>query len=147
MPWLMAPKGSQRPYENKPPSIQGWGHQGCHHVPKLVLELNSVSLHWVLGLHPSLLHHLFLKGYPRELVRSSGMCITLDDVLTILDEHYNNVKALDALDEEPFQLCMGNKETVSDWGVHLSRYLQVLLALFPEYFPLDYVAKLLQWTP
>ena len=29
-------------------------------------------------------------------MRSSGMDITLDDVLTILDEHYNNVKALDA---------------------------------------------------
>ena len=27
-----------------------------------------------------------LQGYPRELVRSSGMDITLDDVLTILDE-------------------------------------------------------------
>ena len=30
-----------------------------------------------------------LQGYPRELVRSSGMDITLDDELTILDEHYN----------------------------------------------------------
>ena len=34
-----------------------------------------------------------LQGYPGELVWSSGMDITLDDVLTILDEHYNNVKA------------------------------------------------------
>ena len=38
-----------------------------------------------------------LQGYPGELVQSSGTDITLDDVLTILDEHYNNVKALDAL--------------------------------------------------
>ena len=30
-------------------------------------------------------------------MRSSGMDITLDDMLTILDEHYNNIKALDAL--------------------------------------------------
>ena len=36
-----------------------------------------------------------LQGYPRELVRSSGMDITLDDVLAVLDQHYNNVKALD----------------------------------------------------
>ena len=28
-----------------------------------------------------------LQGYSRELVRSSGMDITLDNVLTILDEH------------------------------------------------------------
>ena len=28
-----------------------------------------------------------LQGYPRELVQSLGMDITLDDVLTILDEH------------------------------------------------------------
>ena len=58
-----------------------------------------------------------LQGYPGELVRSLGTDITLDDVLTILDEHYNNVKALDALNQELFRLCMGEKETVSDWVV------------------------------
>ena len=41
------------------------------------------------------------------------MDIMLDDVLTILDEHYNSVKALDALNQELFQLQMGKKETVS----------------------------------
>ena len=55
-----------------------------------------------------------LQGYPRELVQSSGMDITLDNVLTILDEHYNNVKALDALNQELFQLWMGGKVTVVD---------------------------------
>ena len=45
-----------------------------------------------------------LQGYPGELVRSSGTDITLDGVLTILDEHYNNIKALDALNQELFQL-------------------------------------------
>ena len=35
-----------------------------------------------------------LQGYPGELVQSSGKDITLDDVLTILDKHYNNVKVL-----------------------------------------------------
>ena len=35
-----------------------------------------------------------LQGYPGKLVRSSGTDITLDGILTILDEHYNNVKAL-----------------------------------------------------
>ena len=58
-----------------------------------------------------------LQGYPWELVRSSRMDITLDDELTILDEHYNNVKALDTLNQELFQLWMGEKETISDWGV------------------------------
>ena len=43
-----------------------------------------------------------LQGYPRELVRSLGVDITLNNVLTILDEHYNNVKALDALNQELF---------------------------------------------
>ena len=61
-----------------------------------------------------------LQGYPGELVQSSGMDITLDNVLMILDEHYNNVKALDVLNQELFQIQMGDKETVSDWGVHLS---------------------------
>ena len=45
------------------------------------------------------------------------MDITLDDVLTILDEHYNNVKMLDVLNQELLQLQMANKETVLDWGI------------------------------
>ena len=70
------------------------------------------------------------------------MDITQDDVLTILDEHYNNVKALDALNQELFQLHMGDKETVSDWEMHLSRHLHVLVASFLECFPPDNIAKL-----
>ena len=83
-----------------------------------------------------------LQGYPRELVWSSGMGITLDNVLTILDEHYNIVKALDALNQELFQLQMVDKETVSDWGICLSRHLQVLAASFPDHFPPGCVAEL-----
>ena len=59
-------------------------------------------------------------------MRSSGTDITLDYILTILDEHYNNVKALDALNQELFELCIDEKGTVSDWRVHLSRHLQIL---------------------
>ena len=70
------------------------------------------------------------------------MDITLDNVLTILDENYNNVKALDALNQELFQLWMADKETVSDWGVCLSRHLQVLAASFPDFFPPEWVAEL-----
>ena len=55
-----------------------------------------------------------LQGYPGKLLWSSGMAITLDDVLTIFDKHYNNVKALDALHQELFKLWMVDKETVSD---------------------------------
>ena len=70
------------------------------------------------------------------------MDITLDDVLTILDEHYNNVKALDALNQELFQLQMADKETVLDWVICLLTHLQVLAASFPDHFPLDHVAEL-----
>ena len=83
-----------------------------------------------------------LQGYPGELVRSSSTDITLDNVLTILDKHYNNMKALDTLNQELFQLWMADKETVSDWGIHLSRHLQVLAASFPNCFPPDQVAEL-----
>ena len=68
--------------------------------------------------------------------------ITLDHVLMIFDEHYNNVKVLDALNQELFQLQKNDKETVSDWGICLSRYLQVLAASFPDQFPPDHVAEL-----
>ena len=70
------------------------------------------------------------------------MDITLDNVLTILEEHYNNVKALDTLNQELFQLRMAHKETISDLGVHLSRHLQVLAASFPNCFPPNRVAEL-----
>ena len=60
----------------------------------------------------------------------------------ILDKHYNNVKALDALNQELFQLQMADKETVSDWGVCLSRHLQILAASFPDCFPPECVAEL-----
>ena len=42
-------------------------------------------------------------------MQSSGIDITLDEVLTILDEHYNNMKALDALNQELFQMRMADK--------------------------------------
>ena len=83
-----------------------------------------------------------LQGYPGELVWSSGTDITLDDVLTILYKEYNNVKALDVLNQELFQLWMADKETVLDWGVCLLRHLQVLAASFPDHFPPDWVAEL-----
>ena len=73
---------------------------------------------------------------------SSGTDITLDNVLTILDEHYNNIKVLDALYQELFQLQMADKETVLDWGICLLRHLQVLAASFPECFPPNHVAEL-----
>ena len=60
----------------------------------------------------------------------------------ILDEHYNNVKALDALNQELFQMRMADKETVLDWGVCLSRHLQILAVSFLDHFPPDHVAEL-----
>ena len=63
-------------------------------------------------------------------------------MLIILDEHYNNVKALDALNQELFQLQMADKETVSDLGVCLSRHLQILAASFPDCFPPECVVEL-----
>ena len=83
-----------------------------------------------------------LQGYPGELVWGSGTEISLDDVLTILDEHYNNMKVLDALNQELFQMRMADKEMVLDWGVCLSRNLQILAASFPDHFPPERVAKL-----
>ena len=76
-----------------------------------------------------------LQGYTGKLVQSSGKDITLDDVLTILDEHYNSVKVLDALNQELFQLWMVDRDCVG-LGVCLSRHLQVLAASFPDHFPL-----------
>ena len=56
--------------------------------------------------------------------------------------NYNNVKALDALNQELFQMRMADKETVLDWGVCLSRHLQILAASFPDCFLPECVAEL-----
>ena len=135
---------ARSPYENQFASLQGWGHEGNHHLSKLALGFNGVSLCWVPGSHPLPYAMHCLQGYPGELVRSLGTDIPLDCILAILDEHYNNVKALDALNQELLQLWMGEKETVSDCGVCLSRHLQILMSSFPECFPLDHVAELKQ---
>ena len=37
---------------------------------------------------------------------------------------------------------MVDKETMSDWGICLSRHLQVLATSFPDCFPPDHVAEL-----
>ena len=68
------------------------------------------------GIAPFSLCYSFPARLPGVDGEKFGTDINLDDVLTILDEHYNNVKALDALNWEFFQLCMGEKETVLDWG-------------------------------
>ena len=37
---------------------------------------------------------------------------------------------------------MADKETISDWGICLSKHLQVLAASFPDHLPPDCVAEL-----
>ena len=64
---------------------------------RLALGLDNVSSCWVSRLHPPPHAIHSLQDNPGELVRSSGTDITLDDVLIILDECHNNIKALDAL--------------------------------------------------
>ena len=64
--------------------------------------------------------------------------------MTILDKHHNNIKALDTLNQELFQLQMADKETVLDWSVCLLRHLQVLAASFPDCFPPNLVAELMR---
>ena len=83
-----------------------------------------------------------LQGYAGELVWGSGTDITLHDVLRILDEHYNNVKAPYVMNQELFQLQVVDKETMLDWGICLSRNLQVLATSFPDCFLPDHVTEL-----
>ena len=57
------------------------------------------------------------KATPGKLMcRALAWNITLDDVLTILDEHYNNVKALDTLNQELFQLWDGRQRNCIGLG-------------------------------
>ena len=71
------------------------------------------SWHWGIMMYcqagcqdHTLLPYVFcsLQGYPGEVVRSLGIDITLDGMIAVLDEHFNNVKVLDTLNQEPFKL-------------------------------------------
>ena len=65
----------------------------------------DLTVYWHLGCKDcTLLPYAIpsLQGYPGDLVQSSSMDITLDNVLTILHEHYNYMKALDTLNQELF---------------------------------------------
>ena len=95
--------------------LQGWRQERCHHLSKLALGYNVVLSGWVPRPHPPPHVICSLQDYPGELVRSSGTDITLDCLIAVLDELYNNVKALDTCNQEHFQLWMADKETVSDW--------------------------------
>ena len=99
--------------------------------------------HALSSLVPSA-HYKVIWGSSWEV---SGMDITLDDVLNTLDEHYNNVKALDVLNKKLFQMHMGEKETVSDWGCALIETPADSCGIIPRmHFPLDQVVKLKQWS-
>ena len=124
------------------PHLQGWGCQRCSDLPELEVGF-AVFQHAGCRDHTLLPYAIrSLQGYLGESVQSSRMDITLDNVLTILDEHYNNVKVLDILNQELFQLWMVDEETVLDRGIQLSRHLQVLPVSFPDHFPPDHVAEL-----
>ena len=89
---------------------------------------------------PSMDHQF--KSDRSSVLTASSMLSLSDRSKSSWHEHYNNMKALDALNQELFQLWMADKETILDWGVHLSRHHQVLAASFPNCFPPDHVATL-----
>ena len=63
-------------------------------------------------------------------------------MLTVLDEHYNNVKVLDVLNQELFQLWMADKGNTVGLGHLPFKASQVLATSFPDHFPQDQVAEL-----
>ena len=83
-----------------------------------------------------------LQGYLGELVRSLATDITLVGVISVLDEHYSNVKAMGTLNQEFFQLWMANKETVSDCGYACQGTSK---SLWPHSWKGSHQTKLLNW--
>ena len=77
--------------------------------------------------------------------------MTLDDVLTILDKHYNNVKALDALNQELFQLRNGwKRDSIAMGGASIETPLNSH-GVIPRMIPIRpcsqvKVGPLLQWA-
>ena len=109
-------QGAKGPYENQSASLQGQRQEGHHHLSKLALGFNSVSPCWVPRPCPSPLCYLLPTWLSQGVGKKFRDRCHFRQHTHILDEHYNNVKALDALNLELFQLQMGEKETVLEWG-------------------------------
>ena len=138
----MTPHGVQRSHEDQLANLQRWGHERCHHLPKLALGFNGVLSCWVLRLHPSPLCYLFPtripggagekfreRHYPRWWTHHTGWTL-------------QQCQGLRCLEPGAFSAMHGWKRDSTGLGVHLSRHLQVLVVSFLEHFPLDCTAEL-----
>ena len=135
-------------------SSRTWGHERCHHIPKLALGLNSVSL--CMGCQDcTLLPYAVcsLQGYPWGSwwevwgQTSPWMMYSSYWISTITMPRPWMLQI-----RSSFSYAWVKKRQLLDWGVCLSRHLQVLMASFPEHFPLDHhswaeVWPFIWWTP
>ena len=102
---------------------------------ELEVGLDCIPLCKMQGSHPCSICHLVLSRVPWGATAKFRDGYNLRWYAYHSRQHYNNLKALDALNQELFQLQMADKETVLDWGICLLRHLQVLATSFPECFP------------
>ena len=71
-----------------------------------------------------------VQGFPGDLARSLDKDATLTNILQTMDEHYGIVMMFYALCKELYSLKQGSGENVAEFGVHLSKQVQILQ---PEY--------------
>ena len=97
-------------------------------VTYLSLQWDVAIFHCLGWDDQHLLPHVFqsLQGFLRDLARSLGEDATLDDVLQMLDEHYDIVIMFDALSKELYSLKQGSGENVAEFGVCLLQQVQIL---------------------
>ena len=66
------PQGARRPHKNQFASLQGWGQEGHHHLSKLGVGFNGISLCQVLRLYPPHLCYPLPIGLSQRVGKKSG---------------------------------------------------------------------------
>ena len=142
MPWLTAPPGIHRPYEDQPASLQGWGHKRHHPHTKVGIgtEQHIIVLGaWITPFSPMLY-------VPCKVTQGSWWEVQGQTSTWMM---YSPYWMSTITMSRPWILWIGSsfsypwviKRQYQTWGA-LSRHLQVLMALFLDHFPLDHVDEL-----
>ena len=108
----------------------------------MVMGHGHFSLIWLGWSAFATLHLLLTAGIPRWSSQELGEDATLNDVLQILDEHYDVIMMFDILSKELYSLKQGSSENVAEFGICLLQQVQILKSEYPGRIQPEHVEEM-----
>ena len=84
-----------------------------------------------------------LQGEPGDLARSQNADQTLQQLLVILDNYYDEYQSYDALSRKLYLMAQWKEEMVATCGMRVNKAVWGIRDLYPTALPEDQVAQLL----